>query len=178
MLLIASGLREISFEQLMKVYFESNQKNGAIIAPFDTPERQLRLAEDDFYEYLHDAFFPLPGACYAIWQDGGVYRSALRFEPYLDGILLEALETAPQERRKGYAECLIRGVQAYIFAKGHAVIYSHVSRKNAASLAVHKKCGFQIFSEYAAYIDGSVDSAAYTMRSSNFTKSDSDIAHF
>ena len=42
-------------------------------------------------------------------------------------------------------------------------IYSHVGKRNAASLAVHEKCGFYQISDTAAYIDGSVDSKAYTL---------------
>ena len=62
-------------------------------------------------------------------------------------------------QEKGYAEKLIRAVQAQFSEK----IYSHVSKKNAASLAVHEKCGFRQVLDYAKYIDGSVSRTAVTL---------------
>lgn len=164
MLYTARHLRELSFEQLMAVYREGNEENGRILAPFDAQARQLRLAEEDFYSYLRDVFFPTPGALYAVWTVQGRYVSALRLEPYKDGLLLEALETAPQERGKGYAVALIRALQELLRDRGILYLYSHVGKQNAASLKTHRRCGFQIISDSAAYLDGSVSSRACTMR--------------
>ena len=83
----------------------------------------------------------------------------LRLEPYRDGLLLAALETHPQMRRKGYAVKLILEVMTY--AK-ELSIYSHVSKKNIASLRTHEKCGFERIMEYAVYADGSVNDKSYT----------------
>lgn len=162
MLCTAAHLRELSFEHLMEVYREGNRINGRILAPFDSQERQLRLAEQDFYSYLLEQFFPTPGARYAVWTAGGKYVSALRLEPYRDGLLLEALETAPGERKKGYASALICAVQEMPEHRG-VRLYSHVDKQNAASLRVHLGCGFQILSDCAAYVDGTVSSRAYTL---------------
>lgn len=160
MLYLATKLRELNFSQLMAVYEEGNRENAAIFFP-DLPEGQRMIqAEQSFYQYLQEGFFSAPGAVYAIWVENGTYVSALRLEPYEDGLLLEALETMPTERRKGYAEQLIRAVQAEFSQK----IYSHVSKKNAASIAVHKKCGFQQVLDYAKYIDGSVVRTAVTLQ--------------
>ena len=159
MLHLATKLQELNFSQLMEVYEEGNRENGEIFYP-DLPEGQQMLrAEQSFYQYLREGFFPVDGAVYAMWMENGVYVSALRLEPYEDGLLLEALETAPTQRRKGYAEKLIRAVQKQFPQK----IYSHVSRKNAASLMVHQKCGFRQVLDYAKYIDGSVVRTAVTL---------------
>ena len=153
MLYIAKKLRDLDFRQLMDVYREGNLENAAEIFP-NAPENQwLLLAEQSFYQYLREIFFSTEGAFYAIWVERGRYVSALRLEPYRDGLLLEALETAPEERRKGYAQELIHAVISYV---GDVKVYSHVGKKNIASLAVHKKCGFHRILEYAAYADGSV----------------------
>lgn len=163
MLYTARHLRELSFEQLMAVYREGNEENGRILAPFDSQARQLWLAEGDFYSYLRDVFFLTPGTLYAVWTVQGRYVSALRLEPYKDGLLLEALETAPQERGKGYAAALIRAVQELLKDGGVSRLYSHVGKQNAASLKTHQRCGFQIVADSAAYLDGTVSSRAYTM---------------
>ena len=160
MLYWAYRLQDLDFRQLMEVYEEGNLENAEIFYS-DAPRNQwLRLAEDAFYQYLRDCFYPMPEAAYAIWIEDGHYVSALRLEPYRDGLLLEALETDLRYRNKGYAAALIRAVLKEVEGKR---IYSHVGKRNAASLAVHEKCGFYRISDTAAYIDGSVDSKAYTM---------------
>lgn len=159
MLVLARKLRELNFQQLMVVYEEGNRENGEDFWPDRTDEQQMMQAEQAFYQYLTEGFFSTPGAVYALWQEQGAYVSALRLEPYEDGLLLEALETAPAQRRKGYAEKLIRAVQANFPQK----IYSHVSKRNAPSLAIHEKCGFRQVLDYAKYIDGSVARNAVTL---------------
>lgn len=164
MLSIARRMSELSFEQLMEVYREGNEENGRILAPLDSRERQLRLAEEDFRAYLLESFFPVSGAMYTMWSVDGKYVSALRLEPYRDGLLLEALETAPGQRGRGYAASLIRSVQELLAGGGSFRLYSHVSRKNLPSLKTHRRCGFQVISDFAEYLDGTVDACAYTMR--------------
>ena len=159
MLQLITKLRDLNFGQLMVVYEEGNRENGVLFHP-ELPEgQQVLRVEQSFYQYLREVFFPVEGTVYAIWVQNGAYVSALRLEPYEDGLLLEALETAPAYRRKGYAEKLIRAVQREFPQK----IYSHVSKKNTASLAVHKKCSFRQVLDYAKYIDGSVVRNAVTL---------------
>lgn len=159
MLLIAKQLHEISFGALMEVYREGNQENGALMHPELPESQQIFNAEQAFYQFLAEVFFVTEGAVYVLWEEGGKYASALRLEPYGDGLLLEALETAPAYRRKGYAERLMRAVQEKFPQK----IYSHVSKRNKASLAIHKKCGFRQIHDHARYIDGSVSTNAVTL---------------
>lgn len=160
MLYLADKLNQLNFAQLMEVYIEGNEENGALFYQQLPKNQQILQAEQAFYQYLAEGFFTVPGAVYAIWEENGVYISALRLEPYEDGLLLEALETAPVFRRQGYAEKLIRAVQAEFPQR----IYSHVSKKNAPSLAIHEKCGFCRVLDYARYIDGSVARNAVTLR--------------
>lgn len=152
MLFVARSLRQLQFGKLMEVYTQSNLEkaaNGGILR-----------AEQDFYQYLSDCFFAIPDAIYALWEENGNYISALRLEPYKDGLLLSGLETAPQHRRKGYAKRLMEATLAEF---ADQKIYSHVAKRNAASLAVHEKCGFQIISDVAVYIDGSADNRSFTL---------------
>jgi RimJ/RimL family protein N-acetyltransferase len=160
MLKIAKKLDQLSFRQLMDVYEESNRQNGWERYGRLPESHQIIEAEQDFYQYLNKVFFRTSDAVYAIWEEQGTYVSALRLEPYRDGHLLEALETAPPSRRQGYAEKLIRAVQDQF---PNQRIYSHVGKKNVPSLRVHEKCGFRRISEYAAYIDGSVNQRACTL---------------
>ena len=93
----------------------------------------------------------------------GRYKAALRMEPYTDGVLLEALSTMPGERRKGYAYMLVTEVQKYLLTLPYKVVYSHIHKKNLPSLQLHNKCGFQMFSDSARYIDGTVTQKSCTM---------------
>ena len=161
MLLIAKSLRGLSFPKLMEVYVEGNRENGGDRYPGETPDRQLALAEEDFREYLSQVFFAAEGAAYFILEEAGRYVSALRLEPYRDGLLLEALETDPEQRRRGYAAGLIEAVQTYLGEGGK--LYSHVDKRNLPSLKTHEKCGFRRIADVAVYVDGSVNRKACTM---------------
>ena len=161
MLIIAEKLRELSFGKLMETYQEGNLENGQDRWPDESAGRQLALAEEDFYNYLQQVFFKTDGALYLIWEENGMYVSALRLEPYRDGLLLAALETNPQMRKRGFAKMLVEAALEYV---GDVTVYSHVSKKNVASLRTHEKCGFEKVLDYAVYADGSVNDRCFTFR--------------
>ena len=152
MLRLVHSMKELPFGPLMEVYAESNEENGLEFWPDLSPGEQLLRAEQEFYQYLQQVFFRTEGAVYCLWESEGRPVSALRLEPYRDGLLLEALETAPGHRRKGYAAALIMAVLERF---GQQKIYSHVSKRNTASLGAHEKCGFHRIADHAVYADGS-----------------------
>lgn len=162
MLIIAKAFRDLRMGELMEVYAQSNLEAAAqrenIPAGF-----ALQLAEQDFYQYLQEVFFRTSGALCAVWEEEGRYVSALRLEPYRDGLLLEALETAPACRKLGYAVTLIRAVQKHLAQQGSVKLYSHVHKRNLASLRTHEVCGFRVVSDCAVYINGSVDYRCCTL---------------
>ena len=160
MLQVVTHFKKLDFAKLMAVYEESNRENGQENYPLESEWRQLFLQEESFYQYLREVFFTTPGALYGLWEEDGEYRTALRLEPYKDGLLLEALETAPNCRRQGYGRKLMEAVLAQFPEQR---IYSHVHKKNLPSLAIHEICGFRRISEQAAYIDGSVNSRCCTL---------------
>lgn len=162
MLIQARKIRDINFPKLMHVYSESNMENGQNEWPDLPAGFAQEMAEQSFYQYLKEVFFPTDGAFYAVWEEDGRYVSALRMEPYRDGLLLEGLETAPEARKQGYASGLVRNILALLAQKGTVTVYSHVHKKNLPSRMLHEKCGFQVISDHAAYIDGSVNYGACT----------------
>ena len=153
MLCIVKSLRELDFRQLMDVYEEGNLENAAELWPGEPDGQLLLMAEQSFHQYLRECFFPTEGAYYCVWVENDRYVSALRLEPYKDGLLLEALETKPSERRRGYAAALLKAVLQEV---GEKKVYSHVGKRNTASLRTHEKCGFRRILEHAVYADGSV----------------------
>ena len=74
---------------------------------------------------------------------------------------LQALETKPDSRAMGYAGKLIRETLRTL--PGGTKVYSHVSKRNAASLAVHRVCGFLPVLDYAVEIDGTVTRKCFTL---------------
>lgn len=156
MLVMATSLHQLRFSELLEVYADSNEEKAS-----EWPNLPrgfaLQQAEQDFRQYLQEIFFQTPGAVCAVWEEGGKYVSVLRLEPYKDGLLLEALETAPAERKKGYASRLIREVQRVLTVQSPVKLYSHIHKRNEASLRTHKACGFRQISDHAVYINGSVD---------------------
>ena len=164
MLIVAKSLKQLSFGHLMQVYEESNLENAREFWPDEPLGQQLALAEQEFYAYLEQVFFPTSGSVYCIWQEKNAYVSALRLEPYRDGLLLEALETAPEHRRKGHAYHLMQASLAWVKEQGGGTVYSHVGKKNTASLGVHHAMGFERISEMAVYADGSVNDRCCTLK--------------
>jgi RimJ/RimL family protein N-acetyltransferase len=157
MLLIADRISKLSFSGLMQVYAESNALNA------EDQECSILDIEQGFYDYLRGSFFAQENSFYAVWLEAGEYVSALRMEPFKDGFLLAALETAPQHRRKGYAGKLIEAVLALDNFTGKP-IYSHIHKKNRASQAVHAACGFVKIMDRALYLDGSANSYCDTWK--------------
>ena len=105
MLQIVRRLEELDFSAIMDIYIEGNLEKAE-----EYGDGGLLRAEREFYDYLREDFFRQRDAFYAVWKVGGRYVSALRLEPYGDGWLLEALETAPAHRKQGYAKALVRAV--------------------------------------------------------------------
>lgn len=159
MLVVVDRFSELRIGELMQVYGQSNREAAEEWKNLP-PMFALELAERDFRQYLQEVFFPTPGALCCIWEESGRYVSALRLEPYKDGLLLAALETALDCRRQGYGEALIRAVQQHL---GSGKLYSHVDKRNTASLRIHEKCGFRVISDCAVYISGSVDYRCCTL---------------
>ena len=160
MVKIISRMRDLNFSQLMEVYAQSNEENAREFFPELDANESLLQAEQDFYAYLRDCFFTTQGACCAVWEEKGRYVSALRLEPYGDGLLLAALETAPEARRKGYAKRLV----SQVLQETDVPVYSHVHKQNRASLELHLQCGFERISEQARYVDGTVNDRCCTLR--------------
>ena len=140
MLTCAESMAALDFSALMEVYRESNEENGVYFWPNEPAERQRLLAEQNFETYLRDDFFGTAHGRYYLWTEDGRYLAALRLEEHEDGLLLEALETRPDSRRRGHAKALISAVLG-LLPPGTRV-YSHVNRRNGASLAAHRACGF------------------------------------
>ena len=164
MLHVYHRLSDLNFVKLMDLYSEGNKENAQAHYPASDRYTALFNVEQDFYQYLLEIFFPTKGAFYAVWEENGAYLSALRMEPYRNGLLLAALETHPDYRRSGYAKALISSTLKQLEQTGVSFVYAHVHKRNEASLRSHLSCGFTRVSEQAVYIDGSVNTRYCTLQ--------------
>ena len=146
MLKLIYSMADLDIEKLLDVYQEENWDKEKMIS------------------YLREDFFLQSGAFYAVWVEDSIYKAVVRFCPYKDGFLLHSLETVPNDRRKGYACLLVMQVLEHLRATGYKAVYSHVEKRNKASLSLHRKCGFEIISDSATYLDGTVTQYSNTLQ--------------
>ena len=140
MLHIAKSIDDLDIEKLMLLY----------------------SGDDELLRYLQDTFFDGGASCYVILDDGVRYLSALRLEPYKDGLLLSGFQTHPDFRNRGYGTMLLERV-VKLFSVDGMNIYSHIHNRNGASLKLHSRCGFKKLSDAAVLLDGTVTSQYITM---------------
>ena len=151
MIQVFTSLEQLDFFELTRLYKSDIEEAGLLDYPeLDQDERRF-CAENDFYLYLQDYFFQ-NGGRYCIVIEQGHYISAVRFEQYQDGELLNALITDEAYRRRGYASMLLEAV-LFQFA---TPIYSHIYINNTASILLHQKMGFRKLYDYSFMLDGTV----------------------
>ena len=144
-----TDFHNIDQRKLMDVYRESNLENTDCFFPDETDKAlAVQKVEAGFLDFLENDFFTQSGAAYWLIEEGGVYYSALRTCRIQDGLYwLEALETRPDSRRKGYGAILLSGVTEALKETGPFRLACCVDKKNTASLKTHQKCGFRFVSE-------------------------------
>ena len=149
MLLKIEKYCDLNKRKLMDIYAESNFENTDYFFPDESDkETAVRKVEESFLDFLKNEFFLQNEAAYWVLEENGVWYSALRTCKVLNGpYYLEALETRPDFRGKGYATQLLSNILDVLKKDGPFRICDCVSKKNTVSLRVHEKCGFQIVSE-------------------------------
>ena len=140
--------KEEMYRMVHNVYSEASYE----IAKDKHPEMQdlskaIQEEEQYFVEKFLGKFMSKDENTYYVWEENGEWVSALRLTK-LDGFyFMEALETAPEHRGKGYASELIKALIQKFKEYEQVVIRSNVRKTNIASLATHEKCGFVIEEE-------------------------------
>lgn len=166
MLIKISCFEDIDQRQLMDLYQEGNRENCSYFFPDEEEAAALPKVEQKFLDYLEQDFFSAPDRWYYVLEKKGVWVSALRLSHIRDDIYyIEALETHPGHRKKGYAVEFMQELIDTLKEKGPFRLCDCVSKKNEASLATHKKCGFEIVSEEGYdYLSGEVNDRCYGLQ--------------
>ena len=166
MLLQITRYADLDERMLMDLYAEGNLENTDYFFPgIKDKAEAVRKVEAGFLGFLQDEFMDRPGNTYWILEENGVWVSALRTTRIRPGLYyIEALETRPDCRRKGFAARLLTGVAETLKKDGPFRLCCCVSKKNTASLKTHLACGFAVVSEAGwDYLLDESDSRDYGM---------------
>lgn len=140
--------QNIPYEVLRQIFAETLGKQRLLIFNQMTEPEMYRMVHEIYSEVsMENTADKHSEFTYYVLDVDGQWVSALRLTKIDDFYYMEALETAPKYRRKGYAAVLIREVISYLNQFGPVKVRSCVNKKNAASLAAHRKCGFTIEKE-------------------------------
>ena len=149
MLLKITDFSALDARKLMDVYAESNLDNTDYFYPeLSDKAEAVRRVEADFLAFLRDEFFAADGSAYWVLEEDDAWIAACRTSRIEPGLFyLEALETRPDQRRKGYAVRLLNELTAALKADGAFRLYDCVGKNNLASIRTHESCGFTIASD-------------------------------
>ena len=165
MLLRIKKYSEINERKLMDIYAEGNLENVEYFYPEETDKNIGVKKVEGFLEFLKNKFFNKEDATYWILVENEVWISAARtcfIKPEI--IYLEALETIPNERNKGYASKLLNELIGALKKEGKFRLCDCVSKKNIPSLKTHEKCGFKIVSEVGNdYLNNEIDEHCFSL---------------
>lgn len=127
-------------------------------------ESTLKNEIENFVNFFQK-FFATADNKYYVLEENGIPLCAARLSKIDNFYYLEALETAPEHRKKGYATRLLNDIINLYSLKGAVDIRDCVNKKNTASLATHKKCGFTIAQENGTcYLYNTTSDSQYGMR--------------
>ena len=160
MLVMAKSMRTLNWDAICQIYEEGFSLRGIKAYPSLPESERILRAQEDTYHYLQDEFYATDGAYYAFWVEEDRWICALRMRPYQEGMLLDALETAPSYRNQGFAKKLLGEVLLQL--QPGTCVYSRILRRNKHSVRVHLQCGFQKHKPYAVFLDGSFRADADT----------------
>ena len=166
MLLQIKNYSEIDTRKLMDIYEESNFENVDYFYPDEVDKNVgVKKVEAGFLDFLKNNFFKQEEATYWVLEENGVWVSSKRtcfIKP--DILYLEALETMPKERNKGYGYKLLSLLIEEVKKEGRLRICDCVSKKNIASLKTHEKCGFKIVSDKGNdYLNNDIDDHCFSL---------------
>lgn len=148
-LLVLNRFEEVDERQFLNIFKESSVENAGKWYPELEEAEALQQYENGFIGYMRTDFWREGGKLF-ILSDGNDYVCSLRlFEKAPQEYYLEALETNPSFRLKGYAKELLFQLQQYLKKRHNDyVITAHVAKTNAASLNTHRAAGFIVTADY------------------------------
>jgi lincosamide and streptogramin A transport system ATP-binding/permease protein len=156
-LIVVRTVDDSVVERLFDVYAESM---GDLSVGFSS-EEEMRSSYREFLE----GFVSDQGHLVLVEEDGGVWRSALRAVSCGGGHwFVEAVETDPGARRRGYGSLLLRHATEYLRSLGASDVTCIIYGGNEASRRLHESCGFEVTDEDAVDPWGECDECGVLYR--------------
>ena len=144
MLLKLTELADSDIPKLMDIYAEGNRENAEYFYPELPLAEGVAKEEQKFAAMLRESFLTKTENELYVWEAERQWVAALRLTR-LDGFYyLEALETRPDQRKKGYGKALLEALCRELAVRGPVVIRDCVAKRNEASLRTHLAAGFVI----------------------------------
>lgn len=164
MLFKITNYDQLDTAALMAVYAGSNLENAEEMFPELEREAGVRKVEEGFLDFLKNDFFAKDNNTYFVLEEGGEWFAALRISELPDRLFyLEALETRPDARRRGYAAKLINAVIAELSKGGPFRLRDCVDKMNIPSVKTHEKSGFSITGDGYDFLSGETKDWEYSM---------------
>lgn len=135
MLLQVTTVDNNSLEQLFSVYEESMK---------DLQSRYASLEDmkASYADFLNE-FLSIPNQYVLVEAAEGQWVSGLRAIETESGCwFLEAVETMPEERRKGHGRRLLLHTLDFLKSRGMQQAFCQISKNNIESQQLHTSCGF------------------------------------
>ena len=145
MLLVLQSPEKLDVPALLAIYRESALENCQGMFPAENFSTSLKQYEAGYAAFMRKEFFTQPGRFWMIETADGLWASALRLLPLEEPNtwMIEALETHPDHRRKGYgAQLLADTIRFMEETHGSVTLLSGVGKRNTASLQTHLRSGF------------------------------------
>jgi ribosomal protein S18 acetylase RimI-like enzyme len=117
------------------------------------------------YRELLEGFVSDQGHLVLVEEDGGAWLGALRAVSCGGGHwFVEAVETDPGARRRGYGSLLLRHATEYLRSLGASDVTCIIYGGNEASRRLHESCGFEVTDEDAVDPWGECDECGVLYR--------------
>jgi ribosomal protein S18 acetylase RimI-like enzyme len=148
-LLVFHSFDNVNMKDFLSVFKESSVENATRWYPDLSQEEALQQYENGYIRYMQTDCGDEGGTLF-ILSDNEHYVSSLRlYAKAPKEYYLEALETHPDFRKKGYGKELLLQMQRHLREQDtDYVITAHVEKTNAASLNTHRAAGFEITADF------------------------------
>ena len=135
MLLQVTTVDRNSLEKLFSVYKESMKD---LQSCYSSPEDM----KASYAKFLNE-FLSISNQCVLVEAVGDQWVSGLRAIETKKGYwFLEAVETMPEERRKGHGRRLLLHTLDFLKSRGMQQTFCQISKNNIKSQKLHISCGF------------------------------------
>lgn len=136
MLVVVNQVNDDVIDRLFELYSESME---SLQSQFDSREAMKASYGSFLSDFITDTHHLVLAE-----EVNGLWVSGLRvIETACGKWFIEAVETMPAERKKGYGKELLLHTLDYLNSIGMAEVACTIAKTNVRSMGLHEKCGFK-----------------------------------